>query len=298
MNRNNVPDSFIKNSMLAKALINLEDTSIFSQDINENYHFNSNFHNDVDLIKALEELKENDAVSGLVEAEYIEYLAVFEEVFNHKAFTGRSGTFYGYEGLGSIYWHMVSKLLLATQETIVHAMAHGESTGITGQLVEHYYEIRAGIGINKSPDLYGAFPTDAYSHTPGNAGAKQPGLTGQVKEDVISRLGELGMIIKNGMITFTTSLMNYEELLSKQVEYSFFNLSEIQQSIILQKDQIGYTFCQVPVVYLLGESEGIRVFFSNGSVKQIRGNAIDREYSNLIFKRSGEISNIEYTIKQ
>ena len=35
---------------------------------------------------------------------------------DHTRFTGRSGTFYGYEGLGCIYWHMVSKLLLATQE--------------------------------------------------------------------------------------------------------------------------------------------------------------------------------------
>ena len=44
-------------------------------------------------------------------------LAIFEEIFDHKSFTGRSGTFFGYEGLGSIYWHMVSKLLLSVQET-------------------------------------------------------------------------------------------------------------------------------------------------------------------------------------
>ncbi len=43
-------------------------------------------------------------------------LKIYESVFNHKAFTGRSGTFYKYEGLGSIYWHMVSKLVLAVQE--------------------------------------------------------------------------------------------------------------------------------------------------------------------------------------
>ena len=53
-------------------------------------------------------------------------LAVFEEVFNHKAFTGRSGTFFGYEGLGSIYWHMVSKLLLAVQETCLRAIEDKE----------------------------------------------------------------------------------------------------------------------------------------------------------------------------
>ncbi len=39
--------------------------------------------------------------------------------------------------------------------------------------------------------MYGAIPTDPYSHTPGFAGAQQPGMTGPVKED-ICRLGELG----------------------------------------------------------------------------------------------------------
>ena len=47
--------------------------------------------------------------------------------------------------------------------------------------------------------LYGAFPTDPYSHTPAGKGAQQPGMTGQVKEDVISRFGELGVEVKNGV---------------------------------------------------------------------------------------------------
>ena len=57
-------------------------------------------------------------------------LTIFEEVFNHKAFTGRSGTFFGYEGLGSIYWHMVSKLLLAVQENCLIAVQNNESDSI------------------------------------------------------------------------------------------------------------------------------------------------------------------------
>ncbi len=112
-------------------------------------------------------------------------LQVFEEVFNHKAFTGRSGTFYGYEGLGSIYWHMVSKLHLAVQECCLKAVNEKDSPEVIGRLLEHYYEINEGIGVHKSPELYGAFPTDPYSHTPAGKGAQQPGMTGQVKEDII-----------------------------------------------------------------------------------------------------------------
>ena len=36
---------------------------------------------------------------------------LFVELFEHHLFTGRSGGMYAYEGIGSIYWHMVSKLL-------------------------------------------------------------------------------------------------------------------------------------------------------------------------------------------
>ncbi len=52
-----------------------------------------------------------------------------------------------------------------------------------------------GIGVHKSPKLYGAFPTDPYSHTPVVYKERSNlGMTGQVKEDIISRFGETGQI--------------------------------------------------------------------------------------------------------
>ncbi|MFN5885286.1 MAG: hypothetical protein ACK445_08080, partial [Bacteroidota bacterium] len=116
-----------------------------------------------------------------IEAETQYLLNVFEHVFDHKSFTGRSGTFYGYEGIGCIYWHMVSKLQLAVQEVCLRAIDRNESPEVVGRLFDHYYEINAGIGVHKTPVLYGAFPTDPYSHTPATKGVQQPGMTGQVK---------------------------------------------------------------------------------------------------------------------
>ena len=80
-------------------------------------------------------------------------LDLFETTFNHRAFTGRSGTFFAYEGLGSIYWHMVSKLLLAAQECYQQAVDEGVDTAVIEALAAAYYDIRAGIGFNKSPDV-------------------------------------------------------------------------------------------------------------------------------------------------
>ena len=138
----------------------------------------------------------------LVEKETVLLLQIFEEVFHHKAFTGRSGTFYGYEGLGSIYWHMVSKLHLAVLEVIDKAIDSNVEQPVVDALVHYFDDIGAGIGIHKSPQVYGAFPTDPYSHTPFGKGAQQPGMTGQVKEDVLTRIGELGVKMKKGKLQF------------------------------------------------------------------------------------------------
>ena len=81
---------------------------------------------------------------------------------------------------------MVSKLQLAVYEVTNKAIISNSDEKVIGQLFDHYFEINEGIGVNKSPDLYGAFPTDPYSHTPFGRGAQQPGMTGQVKEDIIS----------------------------------------------------------------------------------------------------------------
>ena len=62
---------------------------------------------------------------------------------------------------------MVSKLLVAVQESCLKAVTEGEDEIMIGHLLEHFYEINEGIGVHKSPELYGAFPTDPYSHTPG-----------------------------------------------------------------------------------------------------------------------------------
>ena len=102
---------------------------------------------------------------------------------------------------------MVSKLLLAVQECCFKAIERGEKQELVDRLVEHYYAIQQGIGARKAPKIYGAFPTDPYSHTPAGRGAQQPGMTGQVKEDVIVKWGELGVVVKEGLLSFMPRIL-------------------------------------------------------------------------------------------
>ena len=85
---------------------------------------------------------------------------LFIETFSHDLFTGRSGGMYAYEGIGSIYWHMVSKLLLAVSENAIAARQSDVDRATLRGLLSMYEDVCSGLGFNKSPALYGAFPTD------------------------------------------------------------------------------------------------------------------------------------------
>lgn len=295
LEKNNIPAGSIAKSILLTRMLDDNHQAIINKDILGHYHFNGNFRNANDLANALDILK--DTVYGeLVEQEKKLVLGIFEEVFNHKAFTGRSGTFFGYEGLGSIYWHMVSKLSLAVQECCLQAIQSGSEEHIIGRLLDHYYEINEGIGIHKSPELYGAFPTDAYSHTPQNKGAQQPGMTGQVKEDILCRYGELGVFVKEGKLTFDPCLLRREEFLTHPGEFKYVNVNREGKQLSMDSDSLAFTYCQVPVIYHLSDSNSAEIRVEGDDNIHMDSLNLDREISAKIFERTGEITSINIKI--
>lgn len=210
--------------------------TILRQDCDGGIHFDAQYRNANNLPDELKDL--------------------YEQVFNHHAFTGRSGTFYKYEGLGCIYWHMVSKLLLAVGENI----SISTDKNATERLKKHYAAIREGIGSHKNPTEYGAFPFDPYSHTPSMAGVQQPGMTGQVKEDIISRWFELGVSVHDGQITFCPTMLTDADF---------------------RDGELRFTYCGTEVVYSRkSKAESLKPF------------TLNKEQSEHIFARDGKIKQL------
>jgi hypothetical protein len=228
LEKNCLPASALERSPLLKTMVAEGDKRLVSKDICGTLHFNGTFRNAGDLAAAMEKI-------GVSEAEQKTLLDLFEETFDHKAFTGRSGTFFAYEGLGSIYWHMVSKLLVATQECYFQAL--DATAPETEALAKHYHAILEGTGIHKTAREYGAFSTDAYSHTPWGKGARQPGMTGQVKEDILCRFGELGVRVENGRVSFRPTLLRDDEFLSDGT--------------------LSFTYCGAKIIYRRCNGEGM-----------------------------------------
>jgi hypothetical protein len=288
--KNIIPSKAVETSQLLQQLLADGNTQVVVKDITGKYHFNANFNNAKRLKETLDIL--SSKYKSLIKKEEKRVLDIYEDLFDHKSFTGRSGTFFGYEGLGSIYWHMVSKLLVAAQENCLLAVKSNESEEVIGRLLEHYYEINEGIGAHKSPELYGAFPTDPYSHTPAGKGAQQPGMTGQVKEDILARFGEIGVFVKEGKLQFNPRLLRKEEFLTTSKDFNFIDIHGNKKTLILDSKTFCFTYCQIPVVYKHSDKNSVEVFFEDDSNKEIEGLIVDTEISKKIFERTGEVKKI------
>jgi hypothetical protein len=297
MNKNSLTDAQINAVPVLSSMLKKGDQRLVSADEQGHFHFHASLENSGYLKAQIQQLRSDYA--DVTEDGWEAVEALYEEVFNHKAFTGRSGTMFGYEGLGCIYWHMVSKLLLAVQENYLAARELDADSEETQKLAEYYYRVRAGIGFNKTPENYGAFPTDPYSHTPKHAGAQQPGMTGQVKEEVITRFIELGVLVEEGEIHIDPRLLHRHEFLTESASFSCQSVSGKTQSYVIEKDQLAFTLCQLPVIYQLVESKaqaGMVFTHSNGKQSVIEGLVIPKAQSNAIFARSGEIEKVIVSI--
>jgi hypothetical protein len=294
--------SFVERNVIAPAdasscpllaqLLAAGDTRLVLRDADGRTRFHPALVNEAALEARLALLARDPAWREPVAAHTAAVKAVYESVFHHQAYTGRSGSMFGYEGLGSIYWHMVAKLLLAVQENVCAAEAAHDPAAT--ELAARYYDVRAGLGFNKSPAAYGAFPSDPYSHTPGHAGAQQPGMTGQVKEEILTRFGELGVQVDGGCVTFAPTLLRGDEFTTGAAPFVV-PLDETEDyALPLPAGALGFTLCGTPVVYRRSAgAPRLVVRLDDGTIREFAGTALDPAISREVFARTGRVRRIE-----
>ena len=294
LEKNIIPEEIVNESNLFKALLKRNNTDIIYKDSSGKYRFNDSLINSNYLKAELDKLSKTEELRQIINNEKSEILHHYMTVFDHQNYTGRSGTMYGYEGIGSIYWHMVSKLLLATQELYFKAIQMNENADTLRDLGNLYYKIRSGLSSDKTPKQYGAFPYDPYSHTPYKRGAQQPGMTGQVKEEIITRMGELGCIINHGKLIFDPKLLKISEFLTEKSTFSYIDVNQSMCKLDLNQNQLAFTYCQVPIVYELKDGgQSISISYANNKIENINGDSLSKEMSAELFSRSGKIKEIK-----
>ena len=298
LEKNRIAPERIDEIPLLLRLLDDGDTRLVLRDADGCYRFSPDFVNKSDLEQRLDELAEDygneigaarDAVRGL-----------YESVFNHQAFTGRSGTMFGFEGLGCVYWHMVSKLLLAVQENFFRALDTGAEADTLRQLGRLYYRVRKGIGFNKSPSGFGAFPPDPYSHTPKHSGARQPGMTGQVKEEILTRFGELGVRVSKGSVRFQPRLLRLREFCNEPHAFRYLDVDGKWQDLTAPRRSLAFTWCQVPIVYTLSDTgqSTATASLGDGTALPLTELRLSPAHSAAVFERSGLVRRIDVSIPE
>jgi hypothetical protein len=263
----------------------LDDPRIFVRDCQGQWHFQADLRNANDLAGRLDAMKVHGPVRRAT-------MDLWETVFRHREFTGRSRTFFMFEGLGSIYWHMVAKLLLSVQDCYQAAIEPetGEvDVPAAAALADFYDHLRDGFGFRKSAEVQGAFPCDPYSHTPRHRGAQQPGMTGLVKEAVLARWGELGVQVRNGRLRFAPRLLHSDEFEPAPYRFDYVDIDGRERTWDLPAGSLAFTYCGTPVCYELAERPSVLVHRGARLNDLIAGNELPREASEAIFARDGSV---------
>lgn len=192
---------------------------------------------------------------------------------------------------------MVGKLLLAAQEQALRALAEGSYAA--GRLVAAYREIRAGLGHNKSPREFGAFPTDPYSHTPSGLGARQPGMTGLVKEEILARCRELGLVVQDGELRFDPALLQHSDLLVEPARMRYLAVDNNWRVVNVPARSVGFTVCQVPVILTVAgrhDNPAVHIQWVDGRVTARALAVVDAETARHIFLRDGEVQELHVVV--
>ena len=257
------------------------------------WYFGGDLRNAQDVERILQELADDPAWASDVSRDAEAVLATFEEAVTHSSYTGRAGTFFAYEGLGSVYWHMVSKYLNAILGALDAAAEDPEAAAEAEVLAAAAHEVRAGLLVSVGPEQAGAIPIDPYSHTPAGNGARQPGMTGQVKEDIVIRWRDLGLSCRAGAVRFDPERVDPREWLSSDVAWRIPARENADGGLLVPAGGLGLTWCGTPVIYSPGgHNRRIIVHWRDGRLQVVPGQELPVSIVREIIHRSGEVAQL------
>jgi hypothetical protein len=115
-----------------------------------------------------------------------------------------------------------------------------------------------------------------------------------------------GLFFKNPMVPavlflgwefltpFLPTLLKAEEFTHEPATFDFVDVDGTDQSLALPAGGLGFTLCQIPVVYKVIDDRGAAaVRFNDGSTVAVPDSCFDADLSEAIFSRSGRITRIE-----
>jgi hypothetical protein len=117
-------------------------------------------------------------------------------------------------------------------------------------------------------------------------------MTGQVKEEVLTRLGELGLRVEHGRIAIRPLLLRDKEW-APGGTFTYRDVTGQQRTIDRPDGSVAFTYCQVPVVLRRGEHVRVIAHLEDASRVVGTEGVLDEDTSASVFRRDGRVTSIE-----
>ena len=86
--------------------------------------------------------------------------------------------------------------------------------------------------------------------------------------------------------------------MSKSKTVNFVDVFSKPQQLLLEKNSLCFTCCQVPVIYTIADDEAVEIMYSDGKKKTFNAMNLDKETSKKIFERTGEVFQVRVFVKE
>jgi hypothetical protein len=120
-------------------------------------------------------------------------------------------------------------------------------------------------------------------------------MTGQVKEEVLLRQGELGVRVVAGALRFEPLLLREDELLAAPATLRGVG-PRGPFALALERGTLGFTCCGVPVVYhrlAAGRAPSVALGWADGRREELAGAALGRAATAAVHARAGALERID-----
>jgi len=125
-------------------------------------------------------------------------------------------------------------------------------------------------------------------------------MTGQVKEEILARLGELGVRMDAGSIRFAPGLLRPQEFTTEPLRFRYLDTQGHWRELDIPPASLAFTWCQVPLLYQLRESEApaLTAHWRNGEHTALPTLELPQAIASELLQRTGNIDRIELVLNR
>ena len=123
-------------------------------------------------------------------------------------------------------------------------------------------------------------------------------MTGQVKEEILTRMVEVGVRFRDGGVNFDPVTLSRRERLAAASVMRVLGFDGAWRDVSIPAGGYGFTLAQVPVVVTVAERAGLTVHRADGSRVEVAGLTLEPALTQQWMARQGEVVQVDVRLPE